>query len=154
MQELTQASLKEKLHYDPETGVFTWRSSGKLAGHIHIKGYCRVKINSRLYYAHRLIFLYMTGVWPSDQVDHINGTRGDNRWVNLREATSQQNNMNRSTAQGTRIKNGSHHATIFIGGRNLHIGSFATFREAMTARILESLERFGDFSPYNCHRSA
>jgi len=99
---LTQSELKELLHYDPETGVFTWLvrngsgvEAGDVAGTLTLRGYWSIRYRRRSYRAHRLAFLYMTGSFPTLDVDHINGARGDNRWCNLREVTSRQNARNR-----------------------------------------------------------
>lgn len=97
-QELTQARLKELLHYDPETGVFTWHN-GKTAGGLSGHGYLKIQVRGRQYYLHRLAFLWVTGVWPAQEVDHINGVRDDNRWVNLREVGQLENQHNRAFAQ-------------------------------------------------------
>lgn len=98
---ITQDYLKQILHYDPETGVFTYllhRSSsatvGSVAGSINGKGYSQIKINHKTYQAHRLAWLYVTGENPKQFIDHINGISADNRFCNLREATRSQNNMN------------------------------------------------------------
>lgn len=98
---LTQARLKELLHYDPETGHFTWLvcrrnsiKSGAVAGATNGSGYRQISVDSIVYPAHRLAFLYMTGEMPPNDVDHINRVKDDNRWDNLRPATRSQNAAN------------------------------------------------------------
>lgn len=49
---------------------------------------------NRLYHGHRVAFLYMTGEWPRNEVDHINGCRHDNSWSNLRDVSSRVNKEN------------------------------------------------------------
>lgn len=98
---LTQKELKELLHYCPDTGIFTWLvargrvSIGHIAGQL-MDGYTSIRIDRRMYRAHRLAWLYVTGNFPADQLDHINHVRDDNRFFNLREATDQVNGMNKS----------------------------------------------------------
>ena len=99
---ITQSRLKELLHYDPETGVFTWAvrrngiRNGGVAGGLDAKGYRKIGVDGRLYLAHRLAWLYVHGVWPQAQMDHRNGVHDDNRISNLREATNAQNSQNRA----------------------------------------------------------
>lgn len=107
MGKLTQERLKELLHYEPETGVFTWLvkpanwiKAGTVAGTIHARGYIYIKSNGKKYAAHRLAFLYMEGSFPEDQVDHINRERADNRWVNLRHADAYLNANNKTRKVG------------------------------------------------------
>ena len=94
-----QDYLKSLLKYDTETGNFirvVGRGSqrvGKIAGAPHVKGYWRIGINGKFYLAHRLAFLYMNGYMPK-QVDHINGDKRDNRWVNLRACSHAENLWN------------------------------------------------------------
>ena len=100
-QELTQDYLKSILHYDPDTGIFrwakrraTWIPAGTIAGSTCEKGYAIIVINYKIYRAHRLAWLYMTGSHPPEFIDHINLDRKDNRFCNLRLSTRAQNMQN------------------------------------------------------------
>ena len=105
---ITQERLKEILHYDPDSGVFTWLSrkvthrrinawntkyAGTIAGTIDKQGYIKLYINKKNLLSHQLAFIYMIGQAP-DQVDHINHHKNDNRWSNLRAATRAINSRN------------------------------------------------------------
>lgn len=57
-------------------------------------GYYNVYINKNKYKLHRLVWLYKTGSWPKDQIDHINRNRSDNRFSNLRDVTNAGNKKN------------------------------------------------------------
>lgn len=93
--------LRELLIYDPLTGSFTHRTTrgpckeGSLAGCLNALGYIRICVDYVDYAAHRLVWLYQFGSFPSSQIDHINGNRADNRLCNLRLADNSQNNQNR-----------------------------------------------------------
>lgn len=91
--------LKERLIYDPHTGVFTWRDgrhAGKRAGGINDRGYRRIKLRGKRYKAARLAYFYMTGAWPPALMDHRNRTRDDDRWDNLRPVDYRLSGLNRS----------------------------------------------------------
>ena len=102
MSTLDSTRLHEALAYDPTTGVFTWRV--RAANNTHIgeiagsprphSGYIRISLDGVMYYAHRLAWRYVYGVWPTGQIDHINGVRIDNRIANLRDVSSSVNNHN------------------------------------------------------------
>lgn len=150
MGDLTQARLRELLDYDPETGVFTWKvrrggsaNSGSLAGRLNPQGYRKIGVLKKIYSAHRLVFLWMTGSFPLFEVDHKNGNRDDNRWVNLREALHQENGQN----QGTRTDNTSTHpgvswqpkkklwvAYITVLGQRVTLGRSKSFEKACEIR--------------------
>ena len=102
---LTQEKLKQLLHYNPDTGVFSWLVSrgnvvkaGDIAGWIN-KGYRMIKINGKNYSSHRLAWLYITGAFPEDQIDHVKHNKTDNRFTKLREATNQENSKNCSKSK-------------------------------------------------------
>ena len=100
MKTLTQARLKENLHYNPTTGDFTWlvhkpRASHKIRAGTINNGYRSISIDGKKYLAHRLAWLYMYGQMPSKNIDHINNHPDDNRLDNLRECTTKQNSLNR-----------------------------------------------------------
>src|SRR5262245_1233634 len=137
---LTFERLREVLEYNPETGLWVWiartgRKSkpGKIAGSVHEHGYIVIRIDRAIYKGHRLAWLYMTGAWPSVTIDHINGEPGDNRWVNLREASYSQNNSNRGPradsktgVKGVSIDNKTKRwrAQLSVGGKAVYIGLF------------------------------
>ncbi len=87
MAELTQARLREVLQYNPRTGVFRWRRDagtfnpmkGKIAGGRKPPGRLTIRIDFKNYYAHRLAWLYVHGVWPPSKIDHKNDDGLDNR---------------------------------------------------------------------------
>ncbi len=142
---LTQAELKAVLHYDPETGIFTRYGHNKCGSKTY-QGYIGIGIKRKTYYAHRLAWLYMTGVWPSKEIDHKNRIRDDNRWVNLREATRSMQSRNRRdrkwcipyinwhmNAWCVRI-----HSTIYVG-RFKCLG--AAIRARARAQAIKDLEQ-------------
>lgn len=139
---LSLERLREALVYDETTGVFTRRvtaSSNALAGSIVLcrssKGYLRVMIDGVRFTAHRLAWFYTKGKWPSEQIDHINGIKDDNRIANLREATAGENQQNvkprrKSTSRFLGV---SWHkdrrkwsSQIGINGRAVYLGLFDT----------------------------
>lgn len=97
----TAEEVRTALEYNPESGVFIRRGSrygrcnGRIAGIVIGSGYVVIKINRRMYLAHRLAWLTVYGYWPAAEIDHINGMRHDNRIANLREATRTENARNR-----------------------------------------------------------
>jgi HNH endonuclease len=98
---ISAGRLREVLHYNPDTGLWTWLVSvnrgaraGSRAGTI-IKGYLRIRIDGQGYQASCLAWFYMTGEWPIREVDHRDTDKANDRWINLREASSAENNSNR-----------------------------------------------------------
>lgn len=78
------ATLLKLLHYDPDTGVVTWRTrpgdlkwssryAGKPAGSRARRAtgfYRETSIFDVNYLMHRIVWFYMTGEWPDHEIDH------------------------------------------------------------------------------------
>ena len=160
---LSQERLKELLDYDPETGVFRWRVRtngricvGDIAGSVHIKGHRYIGVDRGLYFAHRLAWLYMTGQWPLDQIDHKNTLPDDNRWENLRLATRSQNiaNARKLKRGGTSRFKGVYwikadrkwSAQIRVRGKLIILGRFNDEQAAHEAYMKAATKYFGDFA--------
>lgn len=97
----SQERLKELFNYNPDTGLFTRlkRVSNSLVGSIcsskNSQGYVLIRVDGVKFKAHRLAFIYMDGAAP-EVVDHVNRNKSDNRWINLRGCSKQENCWNRS----------------------------------------------------------
>ena len=145
---MTHTELKQELYYEPLTGDFIRlkdKGSGRLplsiAGRQHPDGYIDIGLMYKSYKAHRLAWFYMTGKWPINQIDHKNRVRNDNRWVNLREVTSKENNRNRTSITTTKctgvnfIKSkNKYRAAIKIDGKSIYLGFFNNIEDAIKAR--------------------
>ena len=139
------------LHYEPTTGVFTWRIAsarrikvGDIAGRSNTGGYWRIHLRGKSYPAHHVAWLYVYGVWPRDCLDHINQNRSDNRIENLREANGALNRQNTklqsnntSGFKGVSKCGASRRwrAEIMIDGRAVRLGWFDTPEEASEAYL-------------------
>jgi len=149
---LTHEYLKSVLHYDPESGVFTRLISNNgfikinsIAGTIHPKGYVIIGINKKYYKAHRLAWFYMHGVWPENQIDHINHNKSDNSIINLRLATNAENTQNKIKPRSDNkcgllgvsyYKNyGNYVAQIQVNNKKRLLGYFTTPEEAHEAYL-------------------
>jgi hypothetical protein len=140
---LSQAELMALFHYDPETGVMrhlVGKWAGQDAGCVSSQGYVQISIAYKKFRRARLAWLYMTGEWPEDLVDHINGIRDDDRFCNIRPATRAQNKYNSRGRRNGRLKgttwskrNGRWQATIQVKMKTLHLGYYDSELEAHQA---------------------
>lgn len=150
--------VRALFYYNPETGSITWAVRrfgvryGSEAGTDH-KGYKRVKIDSKLILAHRLAWAIHYGVWPSEELDHINRNRSDNRIANLRESSRSGNMVNRAYPKGSSGVTGvSKHksgwqASIRVNGKSVYLGVFQTIEEAAKVRAASEKLEYGQFAP-------
>jgi hypothetical protein len=85
--------LKQAWNYNPNTGMFS-NTSGKKVGTTHCQGYIALTFKGIKFLAHRVAWAFMYGVWPSNTIDHINRNKIDNRILNLREASMNEQSGN------------------------------------------------------------
>lgn len=160
MDKISHQRLLELLHYDEESGEFTWlvnrgaAKQGNKAGTVHRLGYVRIEIAGRFYLAHRLAWFFIYGEWPEMELDHANGIKIDNRLSNLRLASRSQNNANKSVAtfcksglKGVRkMKWGSWVAQMSFNGKSIHLGSFNCPAAASFAYQIAADKNHGEFA--------
>ena len=162
---MDQKTLKELLHYDPETGTFTWKVSrssrhraGDIAGCTTQAGYKSIGILGKEYLAHRLAWLYVHGEFPKDKIDHRNGVKSDNWIDNIRVATKSQNGMNRGSQNGSfsKFKGVGWHkgarkwrAYIQSDGIPVHLGLFTDEVAAARAYNEAAIRLHGEFALLN-----
>lgn len=165
--DLTAEFVRSILDYDPETGVLTWRLrtdvdhewntswAGKPAGRVDHWGYRVLSINFLEYKAHRIAWLHVTGAWPKDFLDHVNGARADNRLCNLREASQSQNMANRSvtkrSSSGVKgvqwdAKNKKWRASIAVNRKAFNLGRYKDLEDAKAAYAKAVVRFHGDFA--------
>lgn len=172
---LTADYLRRRVVYDPKTGVFIWlpipverphdvmwnkRFANKVAGGPRRSRmtYVYLAIRGHHYSAHRLAWLYMTGEWPRQMLDHVDGDGLNNRWSNLRLASNGQNRANARVRHDSGLglkgvsvrtgmyRGGKYRARIHAEGRRRHLGDFDTPEAAHAAYIAAARKYFGEFA--------
>jgi hypothetical protein len=140
---LNQELLSEYFEY--RNGELYWKKLlnhhnqvkiNDIAGHIHYSpnkvSYKRVTFFKKRYFVHQLVFLFFNGYIPK-QIDHIDGNGLNNKIENLREATSQQNSLNRGLRKDNKsgVKNiywrndsKKWRVTLNVDGVNKNFGSY------------------------------
>ena len=147
--------LREHLLYDPITGIFTRKRQIKRPlGFVNDRGYFVIEWRNSSYRAHRIAWVWMYG--ESDlEIDHINGIKLDNRIVNLREATSSENNRNTklrsSNSSGIKgvwwdKRGGKWQAEILLHGIMYYVGRFDCINQARKALMIKREELHGEFA--------
>lgn len=177
---ISPTELAALLRYDAETGIFHWRprpiamfkaTAGRTAAHNcnswnagwanrqaftsrHSAGYLVAGVNGKKLFAHRVAWALVTGKWPDHEIDHVNGDRGDNRFSNLRDVTTEQNARNKrphplntSGMAGVRwnAERSKWTASAHVRGRFVHLGVFEDLRDAKAARA--AFNRANGFHP-------
>lgn len=145
--------VRELFDYDTATGVLRWRRrptsdfnsarvcaiwnarwAGKEAGSFDKDGYREVSVGDVALKAHRIAWAWMTGAWPTDDIDHKDGDKSNNRFDNLRDVPRSVNAENLRTARSDNMTgrlgvslhkaSGLYHSCIKAGGRKHSLGYF------------------------------
>ncbi len=101
---------------------------------------------------HKLAWLWMTGGWPTHEIDHIDNDATNNRWCNLRPATREQNTQNArrrsdntSGYKGVCLHEGRFAARVQANGKRKFLGYFYTPEEAYAAVCKAAQASHGEF---------
>ena len=154
---LTQEELKSLVHYNQETGLFTWikkKPQGRYKQHlgwITSKGYIEICIAQKRLKAHRWAWFYVYGELP-EQIDHINEIKTDNRLCNLRVVTNKQNHENRgaqknntSGFKGVTKRGNKFIAQIMHNQKQHYLGIFESAEEASNMYKSKANEFFSHY---------
>lgn len=174
------SDLQARVLYCPKSGAFHWRAdcgpesfksvrawnvwrrkfAGKAIGKTN-RGYVVVAMTTAAgaceVAGHIAAWVLANGEWPAQEVDHKNRNRADNRLVNLRLATHQQNGQNKGVQRNSKCgrkgvhqhtQNGNWVAQITVNGRRKHLGSFPSVDEASNAYMTASMAIHGAFSAF------
>ena len=166
--------LRKLLRYEPETGKLFWRErpesmfmdgwqtastsaaswNSRYAGNMAMSarnnvGYLHGSIFYRSHKAHRVIWAMYHGEWPTDDIDHINGVKDDNRISNLRSVSHYENcrNQKKSRANTSGVTGVYWHkarrkwvSRIMVDGKHKNLGIFRSKSDAIKARKSAEVE--------------
>lgn len=168
-QKITQEYVRERFDYNGSHLVwkkreirnnynYSWNTkfAGKRAGTLDKKeGYYRILLDKKIYAEHQLIWLWIKGTWPKEEIDHINRNRSDNRIENLREATKYENQQNRTLQHNStsgytgvcwHVRLEKWQARLTINNKRLHLGYFDDPEKAFAA-YSEAKAKYHTFNP-------
>lgn len=153
--------IKSQLNYDESTGKFTWKVSnsnrikvGESAGSLNSNGYITIRINGKLYFAHRLAWMIFHGYESIKEIDHIDGCRYNNKISNLRECTSAQNKWNQTLKSTNKSgvkgvcwnkRRNKWMARIGANGKEFFVGYFDSLSEAEVEILRYRKSLHGEF---------
>lgn len=138
-EEKCKLAIEKGYTYDPETGlIYGCRKKQIIRNkdrYIQIMLYVNKKQYKLL--GHHFAWYWFYKNCNTNQIDHINGIRTDNRICNLRAVTNQQNQWNRTAAKGYywNKKINRWKSQIKINNKCIHLGLFNIEEEARNAYL-------------------
>lgn len=163
---ITCDDVRQYFDYDPSTGVMKRTCKpdrwGNILPHDYepssiSSGYRTANFKGKVYKIHRLIWLYVYGNFPENDLDHINGDRLDNRLCNLRSVTRSQNTQNRGVGKNNKTgcigvnwesNVGKYRVRISVNGERKCLGFFTDLTEAVKTRK-EAEHKYGFHENHN-----
>lgn len=160
---ISQSKLKKLYDYNPKSGKLIYKINcppkgliGNEAGWINKRGYRKISINGNEFPAHKIVWLFMTGYYPKEDIDHIDRVRSNNAWKNLRLAT-RSNNLknqglkpnNKSGYKGVTSRGNSHSVRLRVNKQRISFGPFCTAKEAAHFYDVQAIKYYGEFAVTN-----
>jgi hypothetical protein len=150
---MTPEGLRDLFVWNTDTGEIRWKNLyGKRKAFVSVQthGYLYGKLNGKNFLAHRVLWALEHGAWPTEEIDHINQDKKDNRLCNLQQVSKVQNSRNKGLYKNntsgfagvSRTQRGNWCAYVVVDGKQLHLGVFNSAEEAREARSSAN-DRFG-----------
>jgi len=153
------------LDYDAETGTVYWKvdskrgsvKAGDRAGCLNL-GYRKIKLAKRPIVEHRIVWFLHYGYLPDCQIDHIDRDRANNKISNLRLAPRNEKDNSQNTSVRSHNVSGvtgvnwfklrnKWRARITVGQKEISLGLFIDFNDAVAARRAAELKYFTFANP-------
>lgn len=148
---MKKKQLMKILKYEPDTGVFYKRSSGKAVGKFDSSdGYVYIYIGKKKHRADKLAWLYLHGSWPKHDINHRDGVKSNNWASNLEKKKSykQRNNKTGITGVSWDKRDKKFRAQIQVDGNLMNLGNYDKIEKAILARHkAEKLNNFPAGTP-------
>jgi hypothetical protein len=138
-----------EIKYYPQTGIIKLRDYSLKGNPWKIKkgfyggGYLLIWIGNKKYRVHRIVYKLYNPEWDiedgskDNQIDHKNHNRMDNRIINLRNVTEQENCFNKKATKGYNWhkKTKKWRAQIHLNRKNIYLGLFEKEEDARNAYL-------------------
>jgi hypothetical protein len=159
--DLTLEDVRKIVAYDKESGLFVRVKAaphmpvGAICGFVHHTGYILIRVKNFRVPAHILAWLFITGEWPVEDVDHKDTDRANNREMNLRLSGDCGNAQNASRRSDNTSgfkgvtyfrRNRKWGASINCRGSRHFLGLFTIPELAHAARCVAATSLHGEFA--------
>lgn len=157
------SEVRRLFNLDVATGYLTRKAApphhpqrlGERVGTQRNDGYLQVRVNRHPYLLHRLVWAFVHGKWPENEIDHIDLDKRNNRPENLREANRSQNCRNVRVRPNNKLgvkgihidkESGKYRAQISKDGRHIHLGRFSSLEDACAVYNAASQRIAGEYA--------